>query len=67
MLELLITVLAQNTPNTGDDGGPALLIVGVVIAVLIAVGIFLVFTKSTKRKRGTAPGDDPHPPGQVGH
>jgi hypothetical protein len=44
-----------------------LILLGVLIAAIIAIGIFTLFTKGSKRRRGTAPTDDPHRPGSVGH
>jgi uncharacterized membrane protein YccC len=69
MLAALFTILAQNSqrPPEDDGLGIGLILLGVLIAALIAFGIFTVFTKGTKRRRGTAPGDDPHRPGHVGH
>ena len=68
MLATLIGILAQNSQEVPDEGGIGLglILLGVLIAALIAFGIFTVFTKGSKRSRGTAPGDDPHPPGRVG-
>ena len=69
MLATLIGILAQNSQRPPEDEGIGigLIILGVLIAVAIAFAIFTVFTKTTKRSRGTAPGEDPHRPGSVGH
>ncbi len=69
MLATLIGILAQNSqrPPAEDGVGLGLILVGVLIAAIIAVGIFTLFTKGSRRSRGTAPGDDPHRPGSVGH
>ena len=69
MLATLIGILAQNSqrPPEEDGVGLGLILLGVLIAAIIAVGIFTLFTKGSKRRRGTAPTDDPHRPGSVGH
>jgi hypothetical protein len=66
---LLIEILAQNSqrPPEDDGVGIGLILLGVLIAALIALAIFTVFTKGSKRRRGGAPTEDPHPPGRVGH
>ena len=62
------TVLAQNSQDAPEEGvGIGLILVGVLIAVLVAVGIFVVFTKGSKRRREQGPPDEPHEPGHVGH
>ena len=68
-LATLIGILAQNSqaPPKDEGVGIGLILLGVLIAALIAFGIFTVFIRGSKRHRGTAPGDDPHPPGSVGH
>ena len=69
MLATLIGILAQNSqaPPEDDGVGIGLILLGILIVALVALGIFTVFTKGSKRRRGTAPGDDPHRPGSVGH
>ena len=68
MLATLITILAQNSQDVPEEGGGiSLLLVGVLIAVVIAVALFLVFTKGSKRRRQEGPPDKPHEPGHVGH
>jgi uncharacterized membrane protein YccC len=69
MLAALFTILAQNSqrPPEDDGLGIGLILLGVLIAALIAFAIFTVFTKGSKRRRGAGPGDNPHPPGRVGH
>jgi hypothetical protein len=69
MLATLIGILAQNSqrPPENEGVGIGLILLGVLIAAIIAFAIFTVFTKATKRNRGTAPQDDPHRPGSVGH
>ena len=66
---LLIEILAQNSQRPPEDEGVgiALILVGVLIFALIVLGIFTVFTKGSKRRRGAGPTEDPHPPGRVGH
>ena len=64
----LLTILAQNSQDAPDKGvGIGLILLGVLIALLIAVAIFTVFTKGSKRRRGAGPPREPHDPGHVGH
>ena len=65
----LLTILAQNSQSPPKDEGIGigLILLGVLIALTIAFAIFTIFTKGNRKHRGTAPTDDPHPPGQVGH
>ena len=69
MLLTLLTILAQNSqsPPKDDGVGIGLILLGVLIALIIAVAIFTIFTRGNRKHRGTAPTEDPHPPGQVGH
>jgi hypothetical protein len=64
----LLTILAQNSQDAPDEGvGIGLILVGVLIALLVAGALFTVFTKGSKRRRSTPPPDEPHKPGHVGH
>ena len=65
----LLTILAQNSQSPPKDEGIGigLILLGVLIALIIAFAIFTIFTKGNRKHRGTAPAEDPHPPGQVGH
>ena len=69
MLLTLLTILAQNSQSPPKDEGIGigLILLGVLIALIIAFAIFTIFTKGNRKHRGTAPTEDPHPPGQVGH
>ena len=68
MLATLVSILAQNSQDAPEEGvGIGLILVGVLIAVLVAVAIFTVFTKGSKRRREEGPPDKPHEPGHVGH
>ena len=69
MLATLIGILAQNSQRVPEDDGVGigLILLGILIAALIALAIFTVFTKASKGRRGGAPTEDPHPPGRVGH
>ncbi len=69
MLASAIGILAQNSqrPPEEDGVGLGLILLGVLIALLVAFAVFTAFTKLSKRNRGTAPADDPHRPGSVGH
>ena len=63
-----LTFLAQNSQDAPEEGvGLGLILLGVLIAVAVAVGIFIVFSRSSKRRAGTAPEREPHDPGHVGH
>ena len=63
-----LTFLAQNSQDAPEEGvGLGLILLGVLIAVAIAAGIFIAFTRSSKRRAGTAPERKPHDPGHVGH
>ena len=33
----------------------------------VVAGLWLAFTKGSKRRRGTGPDEQPHEPGHVGH
>jgi hypothetical protein len=52
---------SQEAPGTGP--GIALIVGAIILMILIAAGIFLVFTRTTKRSRGGVdhPPDDGHP------
>ncbi len=69
MLATLIGILAQNSQRPPDEEGVgfALILLGALIAVAVAVTIFTIFTRASRRNRGTAPGEDPHRSGSVGH
>ncbi len=67
-LATLVGILAQNSQDAPDEGvGIGLILVGVLIAVLVAVALFAVFTKGSKRRQKAPPPDEPHKPGHVGH
>ena len=64
----LLTVLAQNSQDAPEEGvGLGLILLAVLFVLAVAVGIWLAFTKGSKRGRGTGPDDEPHRPGHVGH
>jgi heme/copper-type cytochrome/quinol oxidase subunit 2 len=57
----VLTVLAQNTQEAPDDGlGIGLILGAIAFVVLVAVAIFVVFTRTTRASRG---GVEP-PPGE---
>ena len=67
-LATLVGILAQNSQDAPDEGvGIGLILVGVLIAVLVAAALFTVFTKGSKRRQKAPPPDEPHKPGHVGH
>ena len=64
----VVTFLAQNSQEPPDEGvGLGLILLAVLFVIAVAVGIWLAFTKGSKRARGTAPDEEPHRPGHVGH
>jgi heme/copper-type cytochrome/quinol oxidase subunit 2 len=68
MLATLLGILAQNSQEAPDEGiGLGLILLGVLIAVIVAVAIFTVFTRASKRRAEKGAPDDPHRPGHVGH
>jgi hypothetical protein len=68
VLATLIAILAQNSQDVPEEGvGIGLILLGVLIAVLVFAGLFLLFTKASKRRRGGGPSREPHEPGHVGH
>ncbi len=68
MLHSLVTVVAQNSQEVPEEGtGIGLILVGVLIAVLVALTVFAILRRISRDRGGSAPPDDPHPPGRVGH
>lgn len=68
MLATLIAILAQNSQDAPEEGvGIGLILLGVLIALLVFAGLFLLFTKGSRRRRGGGPPNEPHEPGHVGH
>jgi hypothetical protein len=64
----LLTFLAQNSQDAPDEGvGLGLILLAVLFVIAVAVGIWLAFTRGSRRRGGTAPEEDPHRPGHVGH
>ena len=63
-----ITILAQRgTHEPPDDGtGIGLILLGVLIALLVAAAIFMAFRTYSKRTRETGPDREPHKPGHAG-
>ncbi|HEX2084115.1 MAG TPA: DUF6479 family protein [Solirubrobacteraceae bacterium] len=68
MLATIATVLAQRgTQEPPDEGiGIGLIILGVVIALLVALAVITAFRTYSKRTRETGPDREPHRPGHVG-
>ncbi len=68
MLATLLTILAQRgTQEPPDEGiGIGLILVGLLIAVLIAAAVFTFLRTVSKRERGGGPPNKPHEPGHVG-
>ena len=64
----LITFLAQNSQDAPEEGvGLGLILLAVLFVLAVVAGIWLAFTRGSKRGRGTGPDDEPHRPGHVGH
>ena len=64
----LITFLAQNSQDAPEEGvGLGLILLAVLFVIAVIAGIWLAFTRGSKRKAGTGPDDEPHRPGHVGH
>ena len=68
MLATLLMILAQRgTQEPPDEGiGIGLILVGVLIAALVAAGIIFAFKAISKRERGGGPPNRPQKPGHVG-
>ena len=67
MFATLLTILAQRgTQEPPDEGtGIGLILVGVLIALVIAAGVIMFLKTVSKRERGGPP-NKPHEPGHVG-
>ena len=63
-----ITVLAQRgTQEPPDEGtGIGLILLGIAIALLVAVAIFMAFRTYSRKTRETGPDTTPHKQGHVG-
>ena len=64
-----IFILAQGrgTQEPPDEGvGIGLILLGFLIAVIVAITILTLFRKYSKKTGETGPGHDPHKPGHVG-
>jgi hypothetical protein len=63
----LLTFLAQNSQDAPEEGvGLGLILLAVLFVLAVVAGIWLAFTRGSKRDR-TGPDDEPHRPGHVGH
>ena len=64
----LLTFLAQNSQDAPEEGvGLGLILLAVLFVLAVVAGIWLAFTRGSKKDRGTGPDDEPHRPGLVGH
>ena len=64
----LIIFLAQNSQDAPEEGvGLGLILLAVLFVLAVIAGIWLAFTRGTRRGRQTGPDDEPHRPGHVGH
>jgi flagellar basal body-associated protein FliL len=64
----VFTALAQRgTQEPPDEGvGIGLILLGVLIALLVAIAVIAAFRTYSKRTRETGPDREPHRPGHVG-
>ena len=64
----LLTFLAQNSQDAPEEGiGLGLILLAVLFVLAVVAGLWLAFTRGSKRDRGTGPDEQPHEPGHVGH
>ena len=62
-----LTFIAQNTQAPPEEGvGLGLILLGVLIVLAIAVGVWLALSRLSKREAGGPP-REPHDPDSVGH
>jgi hypothetical protein len=67
MLTAVLTIIAQNAQEPPDEGiGIGLILLGVLIVLAVAVGVWLALSRLSKREAGGPP-REPHDPDSVGH
>jgi hypothetical protein len=67
MAATLLTIIAQNAQEPPEEGiGIGLILLGVLIVLAVAVGVWLALSRLSKREAGGPP-REPHDPDSVGH
>ena len=67
MLHAVLTIIAQNAQEPPEEGvGIGLIILGVLIVLAVAVGVWMALSRLSKREAGGPP-REPHDPDSVGH
>ena len=67
MLANVIVLAQRGTQEPPDEGiGIGLILLGILIAALIALAIITAFRAYSKKTRETGPDREPHRPGHVG-
>ena len=67
MLAAVLTFIAQNAQEPPEEGvGIGLILLGVLIVIAVAVGVWFALQKLSKREAGGPP-REPHDPDSVGH
>ncbi len=68
LLDLVVVLAQRGTQEPPEEGvGLGLILLGALIFIGVFSLIGFLFSRASKKARTGAPGDDPHPPGQVGH
>ena len=67
MLAAVLTIIAQNAQEPPEEGiGIGLILLGVLIVLAVAVGVWMALSRLSKREAGGPP-REPHDPDSVGH
>lgn len=67
MLFAVLTIIAQNAQEPPEEGvGIGLILLGVLIVLAVAVGVWMALSRLSKREAGGPP-REPHDPDSVGH
>ena len=67
MVSAVLTIIAQNAQEPPEEGvGIGLIILGVLIVLAVAVGVWMALSRLSKREAGGPP-REPHDPDSVGH
>ena len=67
MAATLLTILAQNAQEPPEEGvGLGLILLGVLIVLAVAVGVWMALSRLSKRE-AAGPPREPHDPDSVGH
>ncbi len=68
MLATILILAQRGTHEPPEDGGIGigLILLGVLIAALVALAVITAFRMYSKRTRETGPDREPHKPGHVG-